>query len=106
MRVAVLIAIVGCLMVTVVAAAQRFPLVGLIFEYTVAPDGTRQNIRIVSIEQPITHENLSSLLTEAEKSRGIRNVSKRKRPGTKEAGHKRYEVAIFDLRTRKYVAEE
>jgi len=105
-RAVILVAILACLTATRVSAAERFPLVGVIFEYTVAPDGTRQNIRIASIEQPVTHEDLSSLLTPAEKSRGIRNVSKRKPPGIKEAGQKRYEVAIFDLRTRKYLAEE
>ena|SRR5207249_4688173 len=106
MRVATLICIITCVTATAAVAAEPFPLVSLIFEYTVAPDGTRQNIHIVKIEQPVTHTDLSSALTQAEKSRGVRNVSKRKRVPTKDVGRKLYEVAIFDLRTRKYISDE
>jgi hypothetical protein len=88
------------------AVAAEFPLVSLIFEYTVTADGSRQNIRIVKIEQPVTHKDLSSALTQTEKLRGIRKVSKRPRLKAKEAGHKLYEVAVFDLRNRKYVTDE
>ena len=89
-----------------VAAAEPFPLVNLIFEYTVAPDGTRQNIRIVKTEESITHKDCSSELTQAEKSRGIEKVRQRNRVPAKEAGHKSYEVAIFDLRNHRYVTDQ
>jgi hypothetical protein len=98
--------IITCFAVTTGVAAETFPLVSLIFEYTVARDGTRQNIRIVKIEQPVTHKDLSSALTQSEKSRGIRNITNRPRVAAKEAGHKLYEVAIFDLRNRHYVTDE
>ena len=105
MRVATLIWIISCV-TAAGAAAEPFPLVSLIFEYTVAPDGTRQDIKIVKIEQPVTHTDLSSALTKAEKSRGVRNVGKRKRLAAKDVGRKLYEIAIFDLRSRKYISDE
>src|SRR5438552_1424882 len=102
MRVPKSIVITICVAATAVAA-EPFPLVSLIFEYTVAPDGTRQNIRIVKIEEPITHKDRSSALTQAEKSRGVETIRQRHRVSAKEVGHKRYEVAIFDLRNHRYV---
>lgn len=88
------------------AIAEDSPYVGVIFEFAVARDGSRQNIRIVSIEQPVTHEDLSSALTQAEKSRGIHNISRRPRLSAKDIGHTLYEVAIFDLRVRRYITDE
>ena len=64
------------------------------------------HLHIVKIEQPITHIDLSSELTSAEKSRGVRIVSHRKRVPAKDAGRKLYEVAVFDLRSRKYITDE
>ena len=93
-------------MLIATATGARFPLVSLIFEYSVGSDGTRQNIRMVKIEEPVSHRDLSSLLTAAEKARGIQKISKRKRLSTKEAGHKLYEVALFDLRTHRYITDE
>ena len=106
MRARTFVLLVVCLAAVSANRAEQFPFAGLIFEYTVAPDGTRQNLHIVKIEQPMTHIDLSSELTLAEKSRGVRIVSHRKRVPAKDAGRKLYEVAVFDLRSRKYITDE
>ena len=100
------LALVIAWVVATSAVAEDFPLVSVIFEFTVARDGTRHNIRIVEIEQPVTHKDLSSALTQAEKLRGIHIISQRPRLSIKDVGHKLYNVAIFDLRTRRYAADE
>src|ERR1700736_5182679 len=79
------------------------PYLTIVFEYTVGPDGSRRNLHVFRVEDPRTHQELKSALTQKELELGVSLVAKRKPPSQKNAGQKLYEINLFDLATRRYI---
>lgn len=77
-------------------------LLTVVFEYTVGPDGSRQNLKMVMCQDVLTKQMIPNALTEKEKKLGATLVAHRKPPNIKDAGQKRYEFLLFDPDTRQY----
>ena len=77
-------------------------LLTVVFEYTVGPNGSRQNVKMVMCQDVLTKQMLPNALTEKEKQLGARLIAHRKSPNPKDAGQKRYEFLLFDPDTHQY----
>jgi hypothetical protein len=77
-------------------------LLTVVYEYTVGPNGARQNLKMVMCQDPMTKQMLPNALTEKEKQLGADLLRHRKSPGSKNLGQKRYEFLLFDADTREY----
>jgi hypothetical protein len=78
------------------------PYLTVLFEFTVGPDGSRQNLHIVRVEVPATHQEVKNALTEKERQVGISLIAQRKPLSPKDAGRKLYNIELFDTATRRY----
>lgn len=75
----------------------------VIFAFTMAPDGSRQNISVFRCEDPMDRHEVKNALTEKEKRAGIALIAQRKHPIAKEeVGKTKYDFILFDNRRRHY----
>ena len=75
-----------------------------IFGFTMAPDGSRQNIKFITCQDPMDLHDVKGALTEKEKHAGIALIAQRKHPiPKKEVGKTMYDYIRFDNRTRRYL---
>ena len=85
---------------------QRWDHVTVIFEFVMAADGSRKDIRMFRYEDPADRHELKGVLTEKEKQAGIAVMAQRKHPVTREdVGKKKYDFLLFDKHTRKYLPQ-
>jgi len=85
------------------SVALAAPHLTVVYEYTAGSDGSRRNLHVFRVEDPRTHQELKSALTQKELELGVSLVAKRKPPSQKNAGQKLYEINLFDLATRRYI---
>jgi len=76
----------------------------VIFAFTMAPDGSRRDIKVFRYEDPMDRHEVKDALSEKEKRTGIALIAQRKHPIPKEeVGKTKYDFILFDNRTRRYV---
>ena len=83
---------------------KRWNIVVTVFQFTMAPDGSRGDIKFVMSRDPMDLHIEEGALTEKEKRAGIHLMAQRKAPiSLQEVGKTRYDYILFDGRTRSYV---
>ena len=83
---------------------QRWAHVTVIFEFVMASDGSRKDIKVFRYEDPADRHELKEVLTEKEKRSGIAIMAQRKHPvGGEDVGKTKYDFLLFDKHTRKYL---
>jgi hypothetical protein len=82
---------------------KRWDHIVVIFGFTMAPDGSRRDIKVIRCEDPMDEHEIKGALTEREKQKGIELIAQRKHPIPKEyVGKTKYDFILFDNHTRTY----
>jgi hypothetical protein len=75
-----------------------------LFGFTMAPDGSRRDIKFIRCQDPMDFHEVRNALSEREKRAGIGLIAQRKHAiPNKEIGKTRYDYIRFDNRTRRYL---
>jgi len=83
---------------------KRWDHITVIFAFTMAPDGSRRDIKVFRCEDPMDRHEVKAALTEKEKRAGITLIAQRKHPIPKEEiGKTKYDFILFDNHTRSYL---
>jgi hypothetical protein len=83
---------------------KRWDITTVIFGFTLGPDGSRDDIKVVSYEDSMDRHELNRVLTEKEKRTGIQLIAQRRAPTPKkDIGTTKYDFMLFDNYMRSYI---